>query len=250
MYRNLNGLRSMNRMPECVVVVDPRKEKNAIREARRLGLTTIALIDTDCDPDDVDLPIPGNDDGIRSIELVLQVLADAVMAGRANAAVQAKQEVAHEAKPASRRRRRSRSDSPAGGRQRSGRVVIPEFTTHTGHPRGERDMGEISAAAVRAFREKTGLPLMDCKRALTEANGDEEKAIEMLRKAGEKLEAKRADRVTEFGRFGIYCGLDKNVGAMVELKCESAPVTQNEEFIQLANDLARQLATRPRRRHG
>jgi small subunit ribosomal protein S2 len=99
MYRNLNGLRSMNRMPECVVVVDPRKEKNAIREARRLGLTTIALIDTDCDPDDVDLPIPGNDDGIRSIELVLQVLADAVNAGRANAAVQAKQEVAHEAKP-------------------------------------------------------------------------------------------------------------------------------------------------------
>lgn len=99
MYRNLNGLRTMNRMPECVVVVDPRKEKNAIREARRLGLTTIALIDTDCDPDDVDLPIPGNDDGIRSIELVLQVLADAVNAGRANAAVQAKQDVAREAKP-------------------------------------------------------------------------------------------------------------------------------------------------------
>lgn len=106
-------------------------------------------------------------------------------------------------------------------------------------------MAEISAAAVRAFREKTGLPLMDCKRALTEANGDEAKAIEMLRKAGEKLEAKRADRATEFGRFGIYYGLDRNVGAMVELKCESAPVTQNEEFIQLANDLAEQLATGP-----
>ncbi len=99
-------------------------------------------------------------------------------------------------------------------------------------------MGEISAAAVRAFREKTGLPLMDCKRALTETGGDEEKAIEMLRKAGEKLEAKRADRATEFGRFGIFCGLDKQAGAMVELKCESAPVTQNDEFIRLANDLA------------
>lgn len=106
-------------------------------------------------------------------------------------------------------------------------------------------MGEISAAAVRAFREKTGLPLMDCKRALTETNGDEDKAIEMLRKAGEKLEAKRADRATEFGRFGIFCGLDRQAGAMVELKCESAPVTQNEEFIQLANDLAQQLATGP-----
>lgn len=90
MYRNLNGLRSMNRMPECVVVVDPRKEKNAIRESRRLGITTIALIDTDCDPDLVDLPIPGNDDGIRSIELVVKTLADAVIAGKSDAAAQTK----------------------------------------------------------------------------------------------------------------------------------------------------------------
>jgi small subunit ribosomal protein S2 len=97
MYRNLNGLRTMNRMPECLVVVDPRKEKNAIREARRLGLTTIALIDTNCDPDDVDLPIPGNDDGIRSIELILQVLADAVLAGKATASVRTKQDRAYEA---------------------------------------------------------------------------------------------------------------------------------------------------------
>ena len=92
-------------------------------------------------------------------------------------------------------------------------------------------MGEISAAAVKAFRQKTGLPLMDCKRALHDADGDEEKAIEMLRKAGEKLELKRAGRDTDFGRFGVYCGLDKSTGAMVELKCESAPVTHNEEFI-------------------
>jgi small subunit ribosomal protein S2 len=83
MYRNLNGIRTMNRLPECLVVVDPKKEKNAVREARKLGITTVALIDTDCDPDDIDLPIPGNDDGIRSIELILRQLADAVLAGRA-----------------------------------------------------------------------------------------------------------------------------------------------------------------------
>jgi small subunit ribosomal protein S2 len=82
MFRNLNGMRNMNRLPECVFVVDPRKEKNAIREAQKLGITTIALIDTDCDPDLVDLPIPGNDDGIRSIELIVSLLADAVAAGR------------------------------------------------------------------------------------------------------------------------------------------------------------------------
>ena len=85
MFRNLNGIRSMNRLPECLVVVDPRKEKNAIGEARKLGITTVALIDTDCDPDEVDLPIPGNDDSIRSIELIITLLADAVMAGKAAA---------------------------------------------------------------------------------------------------------------------------------------------------------------------
>ncbi len=84
MYRNLNGVRTMNRLPECLVVIDPKKEKNAIREARKLHITTVSLIDTDCDPDDIDLPIPGNDDGIRSIELVLQHLADAVRHGKSN----------------------------------------------------------------------------------------------------------------------------------------------------------------------
>jgi small subunit ribosomal protein S2 len=83
MYRNLNGIRTMNRLPECLVIIDPRKEKNAVCEAKKLGITTVALIDTDCDPDEVDLPIPGNDDSIRSIELIVQLLADAVLAGKA-----------------------------------------------------------------------------------------------------------------------------------------------------------------------
>ncbi len=81
MYRNLNGLRNMNRMPECLVIVDPNKEKNSLREAKALGISTVALIDTDCDPELVDLPIPGNDDGIRSIDLIVKNLADAVIAG-------------------------------------------------------------------------------------------------------------------------------------------------------------------------
>ncbi len=82
-YRNLNGLRTMNRLPECLVIVDPGKEKNAVHEAQKMGVTTVALIDTDSDPELVDLPIPGNDDGIRSIDLILSELADAVLAGKA-----------------------------------------------------------------------------------------------------------------------------------------------------------------------
>jgi small subunit ribosomal protein S2 len=83
-YRNLNGLRTLNRIPECLVIIDPKKEKNAIREAKALGVTTVALIDTDCDPSQVDLVIPGNDDGIRSIDLIVKQLADAVLAGKSD----------------------------------------------------------------------------------------------------------------------------------------------------------------------
>ncbi|MGB9879541.1 MAG: 30S ribosomal protein S2, partial [Anaerolineae bacterium] len=84
-YRNLHGLRKMDRLPECLIIVDPNKEKNAVREARKLGITTVALIDTDCDPDEVDLPIPGNDDSMRSIEIILRYLTDAILEGKASA---------------------------------------------------------------------------------------------------------------------------------------------------------------------
>lgn len=80
--RNLQGIREMNRLPDAMVVVDPNREDIAVKEARRMGVTTVALIDTDSDPDMIDLPIPGNDDSIRSIELVTSKLADAVLEGR------------------------------------------------------------------------------------------------------------------------------------------------------------------------
>lgn len=106
-------------------------------------------------------------------------------------------------------------------------------------------MAAITAAAVKALREKTSLPLMDCKKALTECDGDEDAAIQWLRERGLKVMGGRTDRETAFGRFGLYFGADKATGGIVELKCESDPVAKNEEFIQLANDLAEQLATGP-----
>jgi len=86
MFRNLNGMRTMNRLPECMIIIDPKKEKNAVKEARKLGIATVALIDTDCDPDQIDLPIPGNDDSMRSIDLIVNILADAIAEGKAQAA--------------------------------------------------------------------------------------------------------------------------------------------------------------------
>ncbi len=90
MYRNLNGIRTLDRLPQCLVVVDPKKEHNAVREARKMGIVSVALIDTDSDPDEVDLPIPGNDDSIRSIQLIVSKLADAVLEGKNQATAEAK----------------------------------------------------------------------------------------------------------------------------------------------------------------
>jgi small subunit ribosomal protein S2 len=81
--RNLSGIRNMTRLPEALLVIDPRREHIAVAEARKLGIKVVALLDTDCDPDLVDLPIPGNDDSMRSIELVIKRLTDAAIAGKA-----------------------------------------------------------------------------------------------------------------------------------------------------------------------
>jgi small subunit ribosomal protein S2 len=82
-FTNLSGIREMTRLPEAIIVIDPKREKNAVKECRLLGVKIVALIDTDSDPDVVDLPIPGNDDSIRSIDLIVSHLAEAVAQGRA-----------------------------------------------------------------------------------------------------------------------------------------------------------------------
>ncbi len=81
--RNLHGIAEMGQPPEVLFVVDTKKEQIAVAEARRLGIPIVAVVDTNCDPDEVDYPIPGNDDAIRAANLMCQVVADAVFAGKA-----------------------------------------------------------------------------------------------------------------------------------------------------------------------
>jgi len=80
--RFLGGIKTMKRLPDAVYVVDPRKERIAVSEARRLGIPVVAIVDTNCDPDEVDYVIPGNDDAIRAIRLITSKMADAVLEGR------------------------------------------------------------------------------------------------------------------------------------------------------------------------
>jgi len=99
--RNLDGIRGMKQLPGCLVVVDIRKEYIAVREARKVGIPVVALVDTDCDPRQVDLVIPGNDDAYRAIQQVLRVLTDSIIAGRDKyIATQAELEKARQAEAA------------------------------------------------------------------------------------------------------------------------------------------------------
>ena len=80
--KNLGGIKEMKKLPAALFVVDPRKEHIAIAEARSLGIPIVAIIDTNCDPDEVDYPIPGNDDAIRAVKLIAAKMADAVLEGK------------------------------------------------------------------------------------------------------------------------------------------------------------------------
>jgi len=94
---NLGGVADMRRQPDAVVIVDLKKEALAVREARRLGIPVVALVDTNCDPDEADYVIPGNDDAIRSCNLVVHSLAEAVFDGKQKVSAQELQQQAAQA---------------------------------------------------------------------------------------------------------------------------------------------------------
>ena len=134
---NLSGVRNMSRLPGAVVAVDARKEYLALREARKLGIATIALLDTDSDPDTVDVAIPANDDSIRAVDLILNELADAVAIGKTM--VSARREPVQ-------RPRRPRSRRPAMARAGESSEAEPD----EGGPQteGEREKPQAVTAAV------------------------------------------------------------------------------------------------------
>jgi elongation factor Ts len=103
-------------------------------------------------------------------------------------------------------------------------------------------MSTITAAQVNTLRQRTNAPMMECKAALTEANGDMEKAVEIIRKKSKHAVDKGAGRETAEGRIAIHIDPAQKAGAIIEVRCESAPVAKNDLFVQLANDLARQAA--------
>ena len=95
--KNLGGIKNMTRMPGAMFVVDPKNERIAVLEAKKLNIPIIGLIDTNCNPEDVDYPIPGNDDAIRAVKLITDVMANAIIEGRQGEILEAESEMEQEA---------------------------------------------------------------------------------------------------------------------------------------------------------
>lgn len=106
-------------------------------------------------------------------------------------------------------------------------------------------MAEITAAAVKALRELTDLPMMACKKALQQADGDQEKAIDILREEAGKIQLKRSDNATTEGRITVLASDDGSQTVMVELVCESAPVATGEDLVNFSNECAAKLLANP-----
>ncbi len=139
-FRNLCGIREMNRLPKALVIIDVSREHIAVREARKLGIPTVCLIDTDSDPDYADIPIPGNDDAIRSIDAVLKHLASAVELGKKSRPVKSE----------------SKDDS-AGPKRRSKRVTARAKGEATeGGSSGSDNAEADKAAGAAGLKEAAG----------------------------------------------------------------------------------------------
>ena len=150
--RNLEGIRHMTRLPEALFVVDPHREKIAVTEARKLGIKVVALMDTDCDPDVVDLPVPGNDDSMRSIELVIRRLIDAILEGKAAAPLEPVRSDAGENQAATRGGRGGRGGGGGGRGGQAGGLA------GRGTSRGTAEVPATAAAEAGSPAVETAEP--------------------------------------------------------------------------------------------
>ena len=264
--KNLEGIRGMSRLPDAVFIVDTRKEKIAVDEARKLKIPIIGIVDTNCDPDEVDFRIPGNDDALRAIRLFASRIADAVNSGRGvRESAQAEAAAAQEDGGGPDDKRGARAAAPSRGRnghlarRRLTRFRVPgskfqvpgsrvrnqERPERTGTDRtfDRPTMSTpISAELVKKLRDLTGAGFMECKAALTEANGDIEAATTLLRKRGLASAAKKAGRTTSQGSIGSYIHMGGKIGVLVEVNCESDFVARTDQFGALVKDIAMHIA--------
>jgi elongation factor Ts len=239
--RNLGGIKDMDELPGAVFIVDPKKENIAVKESRKLGIPIVAIGDTNCDPDELDYIIPGNDDAIRAIRLICSKIADACTEGHNLAEEKLRAQAENQEAP--------EAEKPEAVPQQERDGKGPEvifISRKDGQPKKRRCRRnrklEINASLVKELREKTGVGIMDCKKALAESNGDLEKAVEYLRKKGIATAQKRGGRTTSEGQVQAYIHGGGKIGVLVEVNCETDFTGKTGDFTEFVKNLAMQIA--------
>ena len=206
----LGGVKNMKALPKAMFIVDPHKERIAVSEARKLNIPIVAIVDTNCNPDEIDYVIPGNDDAIRAVKLISGAMASAVLEGKQGV-----------------------QDAPAA-ETKGGLIYSLQFRKDIEHY-------GYSAKDVMELRKQTDCGMMECKKALTQADGDFEKAIEILREQGLAAANKKAGRIAAEGM--VYAVSFDNCAVVVEVNAETDFVAKNDKLLTSPRTWPRSLLT-------
>jgi small subunit ribosomal protein S2 len=192
--QNLGGVGGMDRLPAAVFVVDPRKEAIVVKEARKLKIPILGLVDTNCDPDEIDYIIPGNDDAIRSCSLIVRVMADAVAQGRqllteAEMKAEAERKAAEEAAVA--------AAVAAAEREAAEQAAAAAADAEKAKAEAEKPVKDAVKPAAKAQTAEAKKPAPEAKKAPAEAKKAEKPAAAECKPAAKKAEAKPAAKPAE-----------------------------------------------------
>lgn len=282
--KNLGGIKDMNQLPGVLFIIDSKKESIAVAEAKTLGIPVVAVVDTNCNPDVVDYPIPGNDDAIRAINLFCSIISNAcseadnevgisiiadeeapedisekiiesvdavakdkeaiaeitgdddvvietpkVKSVKKEVSSSPKTVVKEETEKVEKKTKKVETTNESGSEEKS--VEIKNTEKADKKKEVKKDEGGsmvISADQVKKLRDVTGAGMMECKKALTEAGGNFDGAVKILKEKGLADAKKRSDRDTKEG--GVFIKANGDKVAMILLGCETDFVSGNDIF--------------------
>jgi small subunit ribosomal protein S2 len=232
--KTLGGIKKLSRLPDALFVIDVGYEDTSIKEANKLGIPVIGLVDTNNSPDGIQYVIPANDDAILSLNYSLSLVSNLIEN------VRAKQSEQQQADSKQLARNTSAAAAPKRPREKEVKKVVAEPKTvesavptpsEVTEPLAEQAKATISAGDVKKLREVTEAAMMDCKKALVQANGDFEKAKEILMQSSQKKVAKASTRVAAEGVIQLI--QQEGFAGFIEINCETDFVARDEKFLAL-----------------
>ena len=267
--KNLKGIKEMNTLPGILFVIDSKKEAIAVAEANKLKIPVVAVVDTNCNPDVVDYPIPGNDDAIRAINLFCSIISSACIDADNEAGANIfgdedeainlnekimenteiinkdevddledeNEEISEEKKEKNdveKDEKKKTEKAKKEDNKKEGKNIDNKKEQSKEENKGGDKMN-ISADIVKKLRDITGAGMMECKKALIDAQGNMDDAIRILKEKGLADAKKRADRETKEG--GVFIKKSGDNVALIQLACETDFVSNSDVFKNANNKI-------------